>query len=480
MKKTNGNDGLCVLILAAGEGTRMESQLPKVLHSVGGRPMVYYLLRLANAMKPSGIGMVVGHKAETVQKEAVDICKSWTNGRPPTFIHQKAPTGSGGAVLEAVSFLKKFKTAIVLCGDTPLLTYETMYALLNSHREQKCQVTLLTAKLPNPKGYGRIIRSPMGDVVKIVEENEATPKEAAIQEVNSGAYCFEVGVLMDALKEIKPAGPKKEQYLTHALELIRRKGGRITAFVDTTPEEILGVNSRVHLAQAERILNRRCLDRLMVSGVTIVDPATTYVHCDVEVEADTVLLPGTVLRGKTTIGKECIVGPFTYIEDTSIGNGCEVRTSFIKGARILEKSVIGPYAHVRAETVIGPRARVGNFTEIKASRVGFGSKVPHLSYIGDCEIAEDVNVGAGTITCNYDGVHKHKTVINAKAFIGSNTNLVAPVTIGRGAQVGAGSTITDNVPDGVLAIARARQVNKDGSEKGEKAEPSHRNGSKKR
>lgn len=438
----------------------MESSLPKVLHPAGGKPLVYYILRLANALKPSGIGIVVGHQADDVQKQTQDTARSHAFNRPLTFIRQKSPTGSGGAVLEAVPFLKKFQTAVVICGDTPLLTYETLYALVNYHREQKCQVTLLTAKLANPRGYGRIIRSPLGDVVKIVEESEASPKEAAINEVNSGAYCFETQLLMDALKEIKPTGPKREQYLTHALELIRSKGGRVTAFMSSTPEEVLGVNSRIQLSQVERVLNRRALDRLMLSGVTVVDPSHTYVDTDVEVERDTIIQPGVVLKGKTKIGRECKIGPYSYLEDTQVGNNCELRFTQAVAVRILEKSTVGPFANLRAGTVVGPRAKIGNFTEIKASRIGFGSKVPHLSYIGDTDIAEDVNVGAGTITCNFNGETKNKTVIRAKAFIGSNVNLVAPVTVGRGAKIGAGSTITEDVPDGVLAIARARQVNK--------------------
>ena len=453
--------GFGVLILAAGEGTRMESSLPKVLHSVGGKPMVFYVLRLAHALKPNGIGVVVGYEADKVKTAVNELSKSWGGSRSPAFVLQKQPTGSAGAVLESISFLKKYQTAMVLCGDTPLLSYETLYALLNYHKEQKSQVTLLTAKMANPKGYGRVVRGPLGDVLKVVEDADAQGKEAAITEVNSGAYCFETSLLMETVKELKPSGQKKEQYLTSALELIRRKGGRIAAFLGTSAEEIIGVNSRVQLAQAERVINRRVLDRLMLSGVTIIDPTHTYADTDVEVERDTVILPGTILRGKTKIGRECKIGPHTCIENATIGNGCEVRFSQIADSRILEKSSVGPFANIRPGSVIGPRAKIGNFTELKAAKIGFGSKVPHLSYIGDAEIAEDVNVGAGTITCNYDGVDKHKTVIGAKAFIGSNVNLVAPVTIGRGAKIGAGSTITENVPQGALAIARSRQINKE-------------------
>ncbi|HVE12520.1 MAG TPA: bifunctional UDP-N-acetylglucosamine diphosphorylase/glucosamine-1-phosphate N-acetyltransferase GlmU [Elusimicrobiota bacterium] len=463
MKTAGKSSGqLGVLILAAGQGTRMVSTLPKVLHRLGGRPMIYYLVRLANAMKPSGIGIVVGHQDDVVRKEVQDLLKDAGVTRPVTFIHQKDVSGSGAAVIESLPFLKKFQTAMVLCGDTPLLTFDTVYAMLHSHRESKGQVTMLTARVRNPKGYGRILRSTSGEVIRVVEETEANPKEAAISEINSGTYTFEVPLLVQALKDLKPQGPKHERYLTQALEIMRQKGGRVSAYQASSPDEALGVNTRVQLALAERVLNRRMLERLMLSGVTVLDAETTYADADVEVGQDTVLLPGTILRGKTKVGRQCRIGPYTSIEDSSIGNETSVAYSVVSGARILEKSAVGPFAHLRPDTVAGPRARIGNFTEVKASRIGFGSKVPHLSYIGDSEIAEDVNVGAGTITCNYDGEHKHKTIIQAKAFIGSNVNLIAPIKVGRGARVGAGSTITQDVPDGNLAIARSQQVNKAG------------------
>ncbi|MBI5241124.1 MAG: bifunctional UDP-N-acetylglucosamine diphosphorylase/glucosamine-1-phosphate N-acetyltransferase GlmU [Elusimicrobia bacterium] len=449
-----------VLILAAGQGTRMESALPKVLHPMGGKPMIFYTLRLANALKPAAIGVVVGHEAEKVKAAVSALAKETGITRPIQFIVQKAMLGSGNAVLESVPFLKKFKTAVVLCGDTPLLTYESIYGLALSHEEQKGQATLLTAKLANPKGYGRIVRSPMGEVLRIVEESVGSPKELALNEVNSGAYCFEVEPLLLGLKDISPKGPKKEQFLTDIMELVRSKGGKINAYLSPNPEEILGVNSRVQLAASERVINRRMLERFMLSGVTVCDPGSTHIDADVEIGQDTVIQPFTVMRGKTKIGRQCRVGPFCYLEDAQVGNECEVRSSQLVSCRVLEKCAIGPFANIRPDSVLGPRAKVGNFSEVKNSRVGFGSKVPHLSYIGDTEIIEDVNVGAGTITCNYDGKTKHKTTIGAKAFIGSNVNLVAPVKVGRGAKIGAGSTITEDVPDGNLAIARARQVNK--------------------
>lgn len=458
--KTEKKGPLGVLILAAGQGTRMHSSLPKVLHRIGGRPMIYYTLRLAAAMKPAAIGIVVGHEAETVRKAIQESLEEWGINRPVTFIHQKSLTGSGAAVLESLPFLKKFKTALVTAGDTPLLTFDTLHAVLKQHEDQKSQVTMLSARLRDPRGYGRIVRSPLGEVVRIVEELDATPKEAAITEVNSGTYCFEVALLVDAVKKLSPKNAKKELYLTDALEHIRTGGGRVSAHMTATGEEAQGVNNRLQLSNAERILNRRMLERLMLSGVTVLDPNTTYADADVEVGQDSVLLPGTILRGKTKVGRQCRIGPWTRIEDSVIGNECEVICSYVKEARLLEKTSVGPFAHLRPGTSAGPRARIGNFTEIKATRLGYGSKVPHLSYIGDADIAEDVNVGAGTITCNYDGKEKHKTVIGAKAFIGSNVNLVAPVKVGRGAVVAAGSTITEDVPDGMIAFARERQVNK--------------------
>lgn len=449
---------LAVLVLAAGQGTRMESTIPKVLHHVGGRPMLFYVLRLANALKPSAIGVVVGYEAERVKASVSEMAKDCGISRPISFIVQRKALGSGNAVLESLPFLRKFKTVVVLCGDTPLLTYESVYALAKSHQEQKGQATLLTARLANPKGYGRIVRSPLGEVLRIVEESVGTSKELAINEVNSGAYCFELEALLSGLKDIGARGPKKEHFLTDILELVRAKGGKVNAYLSQVPEEVLGVNSRVQLATAERIMNRRHLERLMLSGVTVLDPASTHIDADVEVGQDTVLYPSTILRGKTKIGKLCRVGPFCMLENASVGNECEVRISQLTDCRILEKTSIGPFSNIRHDSVIGPRARVGNFTEVKASRIGFGSKASHLSYIGDAEIHEDVNIGAGTITCNFDGKAKHKTVIGAKAFIGSNVNLIAPVRVGKGAKVGAGSTITEDVPDETLAIGRARQV----------------------
>jgi len=457
--------GLGVLLLAAGEGRRMASSTPKVLHPVGGRPMIFHVLRAANALKPGEIGVVVGHQGDAVKAACLAMAKEGGVSRPLSFVHQKEPKGSGDAVISSLSFLKKFKTAIVLCADAPLITYESLYALLRLHEEQKNQVTFLTARVRNPRGYGRVVRSPLGEVLRIVEDAVASAKELAISEVNSGVYCFETGALAAGLKAIGPKGPKKEFFLTDILEVARGSGGRIGAHLSASPEEIGGVNTRVQLAEAQRHFNRRALERLMLSGVTIIDPASVYVDADVEIGKDSVVWPGAVLRGKTKIGRDCVIGPHCHIEDSEVGAECDIEMSKLSRCRVLEKTKIGPFSHIRPDSVVGPRARVGNFSEIKASRVGAGSKVNHLSYVGDADVREDVNIGAGTITCNFDGRGKNKTVIEAKAFIGSNTTIVAPLRVGRGALVAAGSTIDSDVPAGALAFGRARQENKAGRAK---------------
>jgi bifunctional UDP-N-acetylglucosamine pyrophosphorylase/glucosamine-1-phosphate N-acetyltransferase len=454
------NSQIAVLILAAGSGTRMESELPKVLHPICGRPMLFHSLRAASALKPAAIGIVIGHQADLVKKAAGAMFKDCAISKPPQFILQKKLLGSGNAVLESLPFLKKFKSVVVLCADTPLVTYESLYSLIQNHQAHNNLATLLSAKLSNPKGYGRVIRSPLGEVLKIVEETVATPKEAAVGEINSGSYIFEVSALLEGLKEIGAKGEKKEHFLTDILEILRSKGGRVSAHLTPNSEEALGVNTRVQLAAAERIMNRRILERLMLSGVTIKDPGSVHIDCDVDVARDVVIEPFVMISGKSKIGKKTRIGAFSRLSNVEIGPECEIEMSRLDSCRILEKSEIGPFSHIRPDSVVGPKARVGNFSEVKASRIGMGSKVSHLSYIGDAEIGEDVNVGAGTITCNFDGKKKNQTVIEAGAFVGSNVNLVAPVKVGRYARIAAGSTITENVPAKALAIARERQINK--------------------
>lgn len=456
-KKLPG-EAFAVLILAAGEGTRMESALPKVLHPVSGRPMVFHVLRTASALRPAAIGMVIGFEADKLRHEVEAFLKESSFLKPVTFIRQTHQKGSGHAVLQAAQFLRRYPNVLIMCGDTPLLTYETLLSMLQQHRADKSHISVLTAKLSNPSGYGRILRNHLGEVLKIVEENEATPKETLVNEINSGTYVFDTAQLLEALRDVKPAGPKNELYLTKALEIIRGQGGRVTAHLTANSEETLGVNTRLQQALVERILTRRTLERLMLSGITITDPAHTYVETTVEVGPEVTLYPGTLLRGRTKVGRGAKLGPFTWIEDSQIGADAEIRFSQVVQAKVGDGACVGPFANLRPGSVIGPKARIGNFTEIKASRIGPGAKVPHLSYIGDADIHAGVNIGAGAITCNYDGVKKSQTVVEQDAFIGSNVNLVAPVKIGKGAVVGAGSTITEDVPADHLAIARAHQV----------------------
>ncbi len=454
------NSQIAVLILAAGSGTRMESELPKVLHPICGRPMLFHVLRVALALKPASIGVVIGHQVEIVKKSAQEMFKECSISKPPQFIIQKKLLGSGNAVLESLPFLKKFKSVVVLCADTPLLTYESLYSLIQNHQAHNNLATLLSAKVSNPKGYGRVIRSPLGEVLKIVEETLATPKEAAINEINSGSYIFEVNALVEGLKEIGAKGEKKEHFLTDILEILRSKGGRIGVHLTPNSEEALGVNTRVQLAAAERIMNRRILERLMLSGVTVKDPASVHVDCDVDIARDVIIEPFVMIAGKSKIGKKTRIGAFSKLSNVEIGAECEIEMSRLDSCRLMDRSEIGPFSHIRPGSVIGPKVRIGNFSEVKASRIGTGSKVSHLSYIGDAEIGDNVNVGAGTITCNFDGKKKNQTVIETGAFVGSNVNLVAPVKVGRQALIAAGSTITEDVPAKAKAFARARQVNK--------------------
>ena len=456
--KKPAGESFAVLILAAGEGTRMESQVPKVLHPVGGRPMLFHVLRAANALKPQAIGLVIGHNGDKVRAAVEQFVAESAFLKPVSFIRQNQQHGSGHAVLQAVPFLKRFASVLVLYGDTPLLTYETLQSLAHQHQSEKAQATMLTAKIANPKGYGRIIRNPLGEILKIVEESDAGPKELAVNEVNSGVGMFAVAPMLEALREVSPAGEKREIYLTRVIEILRGQGGRVASVAASNPEEILGVNTRLQLASVDRILGRRTLERLMLSGTTIVDPAHTYVDSTVDVGPDVTLFPGTMIRGRSTVGKGSRLGPYSWIEDCALGADVEIRMSWVAGAKVGDGAMIGPFSHVRPGTTIGTKARIGNFSEIKASRIGPNAKVPHLSYVGDADIQENVNLGAGTITCNFDGNAKHPTLIEKNAFIGSNVNLVAPIKIGAGAVIGAGSTITEDVPAESMAIARAHQV----------------------
>ncbi|MCG0277893.1 MAG: bifunctional UDP-N-acetylglucosamine diphosphorylase/glucosamine-1-phosphate N-acetyltransferase GlmU [Thermanaeromonas sp.] len=428
----------------------MRSDIPKVLHRVAGRALVEHVLAALEGAGLQEIVVVVGHGGEAV--------RSYLGSRYK-YAWQERQLGTGHALAQARELAGGASTLLVLCGDTPLLRPSTLVELLKKHREEKAAASILVASLEDPTGYGRVVRGPSGRVERIVEEKDAGPQEKAIKEVNSGTYCFDASLVWPALEEIKPLNAQGEYYLTDVIELFCLRGEKVLAVECPDPEEILGVNDRVDLARAARVLRRRINEELMRKGVTIVDPATTFVDAGVEVGRDTILLPFTFLEGKTTIGSRCTVGPQTTVRDSSIGEETCVSYSVVLGSAVGARCQIGPFAYLRPGTVLADRVKVGDFVEIKASRVGEDSKVPHLTYLGDAEVGKNVNIGAGTITCNYDGHRKWTTVIGDGAFIGSNTNLVAPVEVGEKALVGAGSTITKNVPAGALALARAEQVN---------------------
>lgn len=442
-----------VIILAAGKGTRMKSELPKVLHPLCGVPMIQYVVWEAKKVTPEKPLVVIGYKAEMVSAALGDQAE---------YVVQENQLGTGHAIMVAAPRLKEFSgDLIVLYGDTPLISAETMRKLLAGHRREKAAVTVLTAEVEDPTGYGRIIRADGGDILKIVEEKDATEAEKRISEVNTGIYCFHFPELVRVISKLAPQNAQGEYYLTDAVALLVGEGKRVAAMKCDHPREILGPNDRKALAETERLLRDSILARWMEEGVTIVDPAATYIDPRVIIGADTRINPGTFLYGETSIGANCLIGPYSELTDCAVGNGSRIRFTVAEGAQIGDGVTVGPYAYLRPGTILETDSKVGDFVEVKNSRVGKGSKVPHLSYIGDCQIGTGVNIGAGTITCNYDGVSKHPTFIKDGAFIGSNTNLVAPVTVGEKALIGAGSTITKDVPDRALGIARSHQINKE-------------------
>ncbi len=442
---------LVTVILAAGKGTRMKSSLPKVLHRVGGKSMLQHVLDAASKAGAKRNIVVVGFGGEQV-KEAI--------GDQAEFVVQAEQLGTGHAVQQTASLLQgETGTVMVLCGDTPLLTGELLKKLYDAHKEAGAKATVLTAIMPDATGYGRIIRTATGTVEKIVEHKDATEAERKVQEVNSGIYCFEAQDLFQALSEVTCDNAQGEYYLPDVLEILRNKGEKIWAVAADDYESTLGINSRVQLSGAEKILRRRKNIELMDSGVTIMDPDSTFIDADVTVGRDTVIYPFTWLEGTTTVGEACEIGPNTRFTDTKIGNHVTAHFSYGHECEIADEVILGPYVHLRPNTKLAHKVKIGNFVEVKNSNIGEGTKLPHLSYIGDCDMGSGVNMGCGTITVNYDGKTKFRTKVGNDAFIGCNSNLVAPVEVGDGAYVGAGSTITKNVPPADLAIARARQTN---------------------
>ncbi|MBI5207633.1 MAG: bifunctional UDP-N-acetylglucosamine diphosphorylase/glucosamine-1-phosphate N-acetyltransferase GlmU [Candidatus Firestonebacteria bacterium] len=442
-----------IIILAAGAGTRMKSDLPKILHPVYGKPMIYYLLDTVKTFKLDKKIIIVGCQGKLV-KESLKVQSGLT------FVTQKKQLGTGHAVIQAKNeFVNYDGNVLILCGDTPLLKKETINNLIKHHSQTKSDVTIITCNLNEPFGYGRIIRNEHNKVVKIIEEKDALPSEQEIKEINTGIYCFKADKLFKSLKNLRPLNNQKELYLTDVIEIFFRKNYLINTIIANDSAEIMGINSRYELAQASEYIRNSILEFWMKNGVTIIHPETTFIDETVKIEKDTIIYPFTIIEGNSIIKSNCKIGPFSIIRNSVLSNCIEVLNSVIIESKIQSNVRIGPYANIRPHTFIEENAKVGNFCEIKKSHIGKNSKVSHLSYIGDSDLGNEVNIGAGTITCNFNGKNKYKTIIEDYAFIGSNSNLVAPVTIGKKALVAAGSTITKNVEEEALGIARAKQLN---------------------
>jgi bifunctional UDP-N-acetylglucosamine pyrophosphorylase/glucosamine-1-phosphate N-acetyltransferase len=439
------------VVLAAGLGVRMKSKLPKVLHPVLGVPMVSHVVQ---ALKDAGVDEIIavlGYEAQQV--EAVLQGKAH-------FVYQNEQLGTGHAVLQALPKLLEYGEGdcLVVCGDTPLLTGETLAKLRQTHQEKQAKATILTAILEDPTGYGRIVKE-NGRVVSIIEQKDAPPEVLCLKEINTGAYCFDLQWLKQGLNQLKPVNAQGEYYLTDVISYLVQQNQMVATWPLADPFEAMGVNQRVQLAEAELRLRRRILRQHMLNGVTIIDPQSTYIGSQVKIGQDVTLEPGVILEGNTVIEEDCVIGPWSRIKDCWIGQGTVVAQSVLNGCEIGPDCNIGPYSYMRPGCVLVQDVKVGGFVEMKKTRADKGAKIPHLSYIGDSQIGKKVNIGAGTITCNYDGKNKFPTVFGDESFVGSNTNLVAPVNIGEGAYIGAGSTITKDVPSGALAIARERQRN---------------------
>jgi len=444
---------LHVVILAAGKGTRMKSAVPKVLHHVGGLPMVDHVIGAAKALGPRSMTIVIGH-----QSDALEAALSRHSG--VGIVVQEPQLGTAHALLTTEPALRGATgTLVLLSGDVPLLSTNTLKTLLDRHESAGAAVTVVTAVVDDPTGYGRIVRS--GEkIARIVEHRDASGQERAIREVNAGIYAFAMDGLFDALKSLAAENAQHEYYLPDIVALYRTQGRGVETLPVSNVDEIRGINSRIELAAVSRIVRQNKNTELMAAGVTIEDPATTYVDSDVTIGADTILHPGVSIEGRTTIGGGCEIHSGVRIVDSRIGDRVTVfNCSVITGASLAAEARVGPFAHLRVGSAMGEGARVGNFVEMKKTALGAGSKAMHLAYLGDAEIGAKVNIGAGTITCNYDGVAKNQTTIEDGAFIGSDSQLIAPVTVGKGAYVGSGTTVRESVPAGALAVSAGKQRN---------------------
>src|SRR3989344_1888684 len=456
------NTEIAAIILAAGLGKRMKSDIPKVLHTVAGRPMLFYPIEVVKDLGIEKVVIVVGHKGDEVINTLQEVRSQ--NKSQIQFVKQEPQLGTGHAVLCTEDSLKDWKgNVLILSGDVPLITRESILGLLDLHAQKKASISFISAIVKDPTGYGRVVRDKKRSVIRIVEDKDASPKEKANNEINTGIYYISVPFLFSSLKKIKKENAQGEYYLPDLIGMAVKQEKRVAALTHINAAEVMGINNRIELSEANEEMRERINNELMLSGVTLIAPETAYIHKGVKIGRDTTIYPNVFLEGDTNIGERCIIEEGCKIIDSSIGDGSVIKShSVIESSNIGQKVSIGPFARLRPECVIEDKARIGNFVEIKKSRIGRGTKANHLSYIGDAIIGKDVNIGAGTITCNYDGIKKHQTIIEDGAFIGSDTQLVAPVKVGKNAYIGSGSTITKNVPAGSLALSRPEQRNIEG------------------
>jgi len=463
------NQEIASIILAAGLGKRMKSDIPKVLHPVAGKPMLFYPVEVVKSLGIDKVVVIVGHKAEEVINTLQEVRSQESGVRSQKkfqiqFVKQEPQLGTGHAVLCAEDSLKAWKgNILILSGDVPLITRETILGLLDLHAKKKALISFISSIVEDPAGYGRVVRGKNNTVLKIVEDKDASQREKRISEINTGIYFIDAAFLFSGIKQIKKENAQGEYYLPDLIGMAVKQKKRVAALTHINAAEVMGINNRIELSEANEEMRERINNKLMLSGITLIAPETAYIHKGVKIGRDTTIYPNVFLEGDTNIGERCIIEEGCKIINSSVGDGSVIKShSVIESSQVGQNVSIGPFARLRPECIIEDKARIGNFVEIKKSRLGRGTKANHLSYIGDAIIGKDVNIGAGTITCNYDGIKKHQTIIEDGAFIGSDTQLVAPVKVGKNAYIGSGSTITKNVPPGSLALSRAEQRNIEG------------------